>query len=132
MSKPPVATATPAAGSTRTGPEPRKIGALGIRIERGTTYHGIALNIDVDLADFQLIDACGMPGVTSTSIALEAGRRDERPSTHAVALAAGTFSAAFADAIGARLSGVHATRADPVGERVELERRLAAGAATAA
>ncbi len=45
------------------GPRPRKIGALGIRIERGTSYHGIALNVDVDLADFGLIDPCGMPGL---------------------------------------------------------------------
>ena len=56
------------------GHAPRKIGALGIRIERGVSYHGIALNIDPDLADFDLIDACGMPGVVSTSIAAEAGR----------------------------------------------------------
>ena len=55
-------------------PRPRKIGALGIRIERGTSYHGIALNVDVDLADFGLIDPCGMPGLDSTSIAREAGR----------------------------------------------------------
>ena len=37
----------------------RKIGALGLRIERGVSYHGIALNIDVDLRDFDLIDPCG-------------------------------------------------------------------------
>ena len=59
------------------GPRPRKIGALGIRIERGTSYHGIALNVDVDLADFGLIDPCGMPGLDSTSIAREAGRSGE-------------------------------------------------------
>ena len=66
------------------GPEPRKIGALGVRVERGVSYHGIALNIDVDLADFALIDACGMPGVVSTSIARERGELDRRPSTTAV------------------------------------------------
>ena len=55
------------------GPRPRKIGALGIRVERGVSYHGIALNVAPDLADFDLIDACGMPGVESTSIAREAG-----------------------------------------------------------
>jgi lipoyl(octanoyl) transferase len=55
------------------GPEPRKIGALGIRVERGVTYHGIALNVDPELADFELIDPCGMPGVVSTSIARELG-----------------------------------------------------------
>jgi len=55
------------------GPAPRKIGALGIRVERGVTYHGIALNIAPDLADFELIDACGMPGVVSTSVEHELG-----------------------------------------------------------
>ena len=51
--------------------QPRKIGALGLRVERGVSYHGIALNVDPDLADFDLIDPCGMPGVVSTSIAHE-------------------------------------------------------------
>ena len=67
---PPVAArATPAAGWTPNGPLPRKIGALGVRVERGVAYHGIALNVTVDLADFDLIDPCGMPGLRSTSIA---------------------------------------------------------------
>jgi lipoyl(octanoyl) transferase len=55
------------------GAQPRKIGALGLRVERGVSYHGIALNVDPDLADFDLIDPCGMPGVVSTSIAHELG-----------------------------------------------------------
>src|SRR6188472_745923 len=33
------------------GPFPRKLGALGLRVEKGVTYHGIALNITTDLAD---------------------------------------------------------------------------------
>jgi lipoyl(octanoyl) transferase len=82
------------------GPFPRKIGALGIRIERGVSYHGIALNVAVDLDDFRLIDACGMPGTISTSIAREAGRADARPSTEEVAGAALTFTRAFADQLG--------------------------------
>ncbi len=57
------------------GPSPRKLGALGIRVERGVSYHGIALNIDPELADFDLIDPCGMPGVESTSIARELAQR---------------------------------------------------------
>ena len=57
------------------GPLPRKLGALGIRVERGVSYHGIALNIDPDLADFDLIDPCGLPGTESTSIARELARR---------------------------------------------------------
>ena len=86
------------------GPDPRKIGALGLRIERGVSYHGIALNITVDLGDFDLIDACGMPGVTSTSIARELGRTDEPPTTASVEAAAGIFAQAFADAIDSPLT----------------------------
>ena len=85
------------------GAPPRKIGALGIRVERGVTYHGIALNVDVRIADFDLIDACGMPGVVSTSIAAEAGRPDEAPSTLAVERSAAVFAAAFAARIGTRI-----------------------------
>jgi lipoate-protein ligase B len=86
------------------GPDPRKIGALGLRVERGVSYHGIALNITVDLADFDLIEACGMPGVASTSIARELGRIDERPTTASVEAAAGIFARAFANAIDSPLS----------------------------
>ena len=60
------------------GPTPRKIGALGVRVERGVSYHGIALNVTTDLADFELIDPCGMPGVISTSIAARARPRRTR------------------------------------------------------
>ncbi len=77
----------------------RKIGALGLRIERGVSYHGIALNIDVDLRDFDLIDPCGMPGLVSTSIAEELGRTAEPPTTAAVERAGRYFAAAFAQAI---------------------------------
>lgn len=85
------------------GPAPRKIGALGLRIERGVSYHGIALNVDVDLDDFGLIDACGMPGVESTSIAGELGRAAEPPSTAAVEVAGRIFATSFARNIDASL-----------------------------
>jgi lipoyl(octanoyl) transferase len=83
-------------------PDRRKIGALGLRVERGVTYHGIALNVTVDLADFELIDPCGMPGVTSTSIARELGE-DGPPTTTSVEDAARRFATSFAAAIGAPL-----------------------------
>ena len=85
------------------GPEPRKIGALGLRIERGVSYHGIALNISVDLRDFALIDPCGMPGVSSTSIARELGSTDGPPTTASVERAGWLFAEAFARAIDAPL-----------------------------
>lgn len=87
------------------GPDPRKLGALGLRVERGVTYHGIALNVTTDLADFGLIDPCGIPGVTSTSIAVERGDPDARPSTESVERAGWLFATAFASELGAPLAG---------------------------
>ena len=78
--------------------------AQRLRIERGVSYHGIALNISVDLEDFALIDPCGMPGVESTSVARELGRPSEPPSTASVERAAWIFAEAFAAAIDAPLA----------------------------
>jgi len=43
-----------------------KIAALGIRVTRGRTYHGLALNVDMDLAPFTAIDPCGYPDLPVT------------------------------------------------------------------
>ncbi|HKF85116.1 MAG TPA: lipoyl(octanoyl) transferase LipB [Candidatus Limnocylindrales bacterium] len=111
------------------GPVPRKIGALGIRVERGVAYHGIALNVNVALGDFDLIDPCGVPGLVSASIASERGRADEPPATAAVAAAARVFAAALANALGrSPLAGSLPPDADPAEERAALERLLAAPA----
>ena len=98
-------TATPAAGSTPRGASPRKIGALGIRVERGVSYHGIALNVAPDLADFALIDPCGMPGVVSTSIAHELDPRDRTTARPDVVLAAGVFARSLGRALDSTLIG---------------------------
>jgi len=82
----------------------RKVGALGLRIERGVSYHGIALNVDVELRDFDLIDPCGEPGLISTSIAEELGRSAEPPTTREVERAGRLFAEAFGGAIGAPLT----------------------------
>ena len=46
-----------------------KIAALGLRVRRGSCYHGVALNVAMDLRPFSDIDPCGYPGleVTQTS-----------------------------------------------------------------
>ena len=46
-----------------------KVAALGLRVRRGCCYHGVAFNVDMDLAPFSDIDPCGYPGlkVTQTS-----------------------------------------------------------------
>jgi lipoyl(octanoyl) transferase len=89
----------------------RKIGALGLRIERGVSYHGIALNIDVDLRDFELIEPCGEPGLISTSIAEELGRSAEPPTTAQVERAGALFAEAFGEAIGAAVAWAPRTAA---------------------
>lgn len=43
-----------------------KIAALGLRVTRGCCYHGIALNVDMDLTPFAAIDPCGYPGLAVT------------------------------------------------------------------
>jgi lipoyl(octanoyl) transferase len=98
-------------------PAPRKIGALGVRVEKGVTYHGIALNVDTDLRDFELIDPCGMPGVISTSIAEELGRTAEPPTTAVVGRAGEWFARALAREIDADLTGDLPPAADAEGER---------------
>jgi lipoyl(octanoyl) transferase len=43
-----------------------KIAALGLRVRRGCCYHGVALNVGMDLAPFSAIDPCGYPGLAVT------------------------------------------------------------------
>ena len=45
-----------------------KIAALGLRIKRACSYHGLALNVDMDLSPFYAIDPCGYPGLTVTQL----------------------------------------------------------------
>lgn len=45
-----------------------KVAALGLRVKRGCTYHGLALNIDMDLAPFARINPCGYAGLPVTQL----------------------------------------------------------------
>ena len=45
-----------------------KIAALGLRIRRGTSYHGLSLNIDMNLSPFSNIDPCGYKGLQVTQL----------------------------------------------------------------
>ena len=59
-----------------------KIAAVGLRIARGCSYHGIALNADLDLEPFSRIDPCGYPGLACTRLA-DHGVRDSIESLQA-------------------------------------------------
>ena len=45
-----------------------KIAALGLKVRRGCTYHGVAVNVAMDLAPFADIDPCGFPGLAVTQL----------------------------------------------------------------
>lgn len=46
----------------------RKLAALGLRVQRGCSYHGLALNVDLDLRPFTAIDPCGYAGLEVTRL----------------------------------------------------------------
>ena len=46
-----------------------KIAALGLRVRNGCTYHGLAVNVAMDLSPFADIDPCGYPGLAVTQLA---------------------------------------------------------------
>jgi lipoyl(octanoyl) transferase len=52
----------------------RKVAAIGVRVKRGVTTHGLALNVDVDLGWFAEMIPCGIPDKGVTSLSRELGR----------------------------------------------------------
>ena len=53
----------------------RKVAAIGVRVAKGVTMHGFALNCDSDLDQFGRIVPCGIPDADVTSLSNELGRR---------------------------------------------------------
>jgi lipoate-protein ligase B len=52
----------------------RKIGSIGVHVQRGVTTHGFAINVDCDLQPFEWVVPCGIEGVRMTSLARETGQ----------------------------------------------------------
>lgn len=53
-----------------------KIASIGLRIRRGASFHGMALNVDVDLEPFSRINPCGFEGLQLTDLARLGAERD--------------------------------------------------------
>lgn len=77
-----------------------KIAALGLKITRGCSYHGLSLNCDMELSPFSTINPCGYPGLASVQLR-DFGVTDPLPAVHTK----------LADALEARFELHHATRA---------------------
>lgn len=61
------------AGATDANKADAKIAQLGLRVRRGCSFHGLSLNIDMDMEPFLRINPCGHAGLDVTSIALQTG-----------------------------------------------------------
>ncbi|WP_456402446.1 lipoyl protein ligase domain-containing protein [Hydrogenimonas sp.] len=64
----------------------RKIASLGFRYKGGVSLHGVALNVDVDLAFHNRVAPCGLEGITATSLAAEGVRMGMEEVRHRLVL----------------------------------------------
>jgi lipoyl(octanoyl) transferase len=63
----------------------RKLASLGLRVRRGASYHGLALNVDMDLEPFMRINPCGYAGLQMTQLADLGARLDVRETARELA-----------------------------------------------
>ena len=63
-------------GLTGVWVDDRKIGSIGVHVQRGVTTHGFAINVDNDLQPFEWVVPCGIEGVRMTSLYKETGHAD--------------------------------------------------------
>lgn len=66
-----------------------KIASIGVRVDRGVTLHGFALNVDLDLTPFSLVAPCGLAGCRTTSMA------ERRQSTVSIRMVAEQIAKSF-------------------------------------
>ena len=79
----------------------RKIASIGIHVKQWVTWHGFALNVATDLAEFQRIVPCGIPGVVMTSVE----RETACPEARSAEGGNGKREAAWAESVDAVVKG---------------------------
>ena len=79
----------------------RKLASVGLRVRRGGSYHGLAVNVNMDLEPFRRINPCGYVGLAMTQLALLGGPRS-------VVQAAREFAPLFLDRLGRGSAGARA------------------------
>jgi lipoyl(octanoyl) transferase len=87
-----------------------KIASIGLRVRHGCSYHGIALNLDMDLAPFRRINPCGHAGLSMTRLADLVA-----PPVPSAQTVGGRFAAAIAHRLGLRLAAAPSGRPMPDG-----------------
>lgn len=80
-------------GVWTTGRPPRKVGSIGLHVNRGVTTHGLAINVNNDLQPFEWIVPCGIEGVRMSSVCQELG--EEADLGAVAALLADRYAAVF-------------------------------------
>ena len=60
----------------------RKLGSIGIALRKGISFHGLSLNVNVDLTPFSWIQPCGLQGVSMTSVSQELGKEIPMDAVH--------------------------------------------------
>ena len=53
----------------------QKMGSIGIALRKGVSFHGLALNVNLDLTPFSWIQPCGLQGVSMTSMEKQVGKK---------------------------------------------------------
>ncbi len=95
-------------------PEGRKIGSIGVHINRGITTHGFAINVNNDLQPFEWIVPCGIEGVRMSSVCRELGAEHDM--------------GAFMDVVTERFGEIYEREPIPVEPEALAERAEAAPA----
>lgn len=76
----------------------KKIASLGLRVRRGSSYHGVAINLDMDLSPFARINPCGYEGLMMTQLVDELAKQGGAPELMA------QFSQRFLSVLAQKLS----------------------------